>query len=175
MLGTFLAFVEAQTNLGAWSPDDIVKIVNAIFSNLGTLLTAIIGGYVLVINSRQKRTEERAEKNSIKIGEVQSDMKLVERNTNSMTATVERLAKKEGEGIGADKATAIAEELARTLAQGQREGRETASGAIANQSNNSPAPVIDETVTAAVDKVSEAIENSAKATEHVAKATEKKK
>lgn len=82
---------------------------------------------------------------------------------------------------GAREATIISDEKARTLAQGQQQGREIeresvaasvqASGQLIATASPSPVPVIDDTVATAIEKVGDALENSAKATQHVADAT----
>lgn len=161
----------AAADLAA-KPLDVVALVQVTFTGLALLVSAIGGVYAAVAANRAKRAEEASKANSTNIDKVQDNVKLIERNTNSMTSEIARLARKEGSVEGERKGVAAGQETARVFAEGQRQGAENErASAQANASAGGPiSPAVepvavkDEVTAAAVKRVGDVIEAASEAT-----------
>lgn len=87
-------------------PLDIVELVKVTLTGIAAILSAFGVIYAAVAAARAKRAELATKVNNETILKVQDNVKLVERNTNSMTEKIALLASKAGEVIGEAKATA---------------------------------------------------------------------
>lgn len=141
-------------------PIDVVALVQAIFTGLAAVLSALAGIYAIIAANRAKRAETVSTANA-------NVIRQVEINTNSMTTQIAALSRREGVVEGMERGVATAAVLAR----GQKEGREQTAGEAAlrvERSAEEPVPVAD-------DRTAVAAERSATATERVAAAAEDKK
>lgn len=144
----------------ATQPIDVVALVQAIFTGLAALLSAIAGIYAIIAANRARRAEVVSLDNSKIIAQVET-------NTNSMTTRIEAMARKAGVEEGVARGIVTASAVAEGLARGQREGREqnTALSEAVSAKQNAPVAVAD-------DRTAVAAERSAAATERVAAAAE---
>lgn len=142
-------------------PLDIVELVKVTLTGIATILSAIGMIYAAVAAARAHRAELATKVNNETILKVQDNVKLVERNTNSMTAKIEQLATKAGEVIGEAKGIAAGQHDARTFAEGIRQGREQAGNPLASASGDTPVPVVDDVAGAAAVKSAAALESLA--------------
>lgn len=116
--------LQATTDPFAQKPLDIVALVQVTFTGLALLISAVGGVYAAVAATRAKRAEEASKANMQNIDRVQDNVKMIERNTNSMTTEIARLSRKEGSVEGERRGVAAGEEVARILAEGRRQGAE---------------------------------------------------
>lgn len=143
---------------------DVVALVNVVLTGIALIIGAISGGIAAYAALRAGQAEKASRATSVDLGLVKIDVAKIEQNTNSMTAEIARLAKMEGERVG----QLAGEAMARTLLEGQRQGRAQFKGAIQPPpSESSPLPVAD-------DRVAVATEANTVATERIAAAAEKK-
>lgn len=111
------------------------------------------------------------------LGTVKEDVKLLERNTNSISSRNEEIARRLGISEGEEKQKLVGAETAATLAQGQSEGRDNERAAAAVRSGPSaadgkqPLPVTDERATAVAESTAEAVKATAEAAKLTAEAT----
>lgn len=164
-------------------PIDVVALTQAIFTGIAAVGGVFATIYSLLAASRAKRAEIAAAaavaasaSAATAISKVKDTVELVERNTNSLTTQIAAAARLAGLHEGEAKGVRAGEDIARTLAEGQKQGAETErASAQANSglstvmpSGTSPIPVADE-------RTATAAERSATATERVATAAETKK
>lgn len=144
----------------AWSPAEVIELVKVVFYGIAIVCVPAATFFTMISAARAKRSEEASLRNANSIKSVSDDLKLLEKNTNSISERNEAIAKKLGitEGIEQERASVLAHA---TNSQPQVIGH-----------NSPPLPVADDRTAAAAEQTAVAAERSAAATERVADAAE---